>query len=358
MTGAFVNTIIVEGFKCFDALKLELGRLTLVTGLNGGGKSTALQSLLLIAQALRMGEKNKLPLNGPLVRLGTAGDISPRWSEKDTLLRAEGEEVIVEFRPKRRPGYRSLPLLNRVDGGAYTSLSTLSFLSAYRIGGQDAFPIPEKNSVHDVGSDGRYAAYWYDHLVDEEVDDLRCVPGAEAKSFRKQIDAWLSTLFPGAEAHVQHIADVSQMSLRFKLSETDNWQRPANMGYGLTYAFPILVSLLSAQNGQIIVIDSPEAHLHPSAQSRMGQVLAHFANAGVQIIVETHSDHLLNGVRLAVRRGELLPEDLRIHFFSGVKGQNHGVVSPQIGEGGEIYEWPNDFFDQGEKDLSQLAGWS
>ncbi len=81
------------------------------------------------------------------------------------------------------------------------------------------------------------------------------------------------------------------------------------------------------------------------------------ASAGVQIIVETHSDHLLNGVRLAVREGVLLPEDLRLHFFRGPDGSDHRVTTPTIGTGGEIYEWPDGFFDQGEKDLSRLAGW-
>jgi CRISPR-associated Cas5-like protein len=147
------------------------------------------------------------------------------------------------------------------------------------------------------------------------------------------------------------------MNLQFRLSEFGSWRRPSNIGYGLTYAFPILVALLGAIENQVIVIDSPESHLHPSAQSQMGRILASFAAAGVQTIVETHSDHLLNGVRLAVRDGILSSEDLRIHFFRGVSGAEHGVTRPRIGAGGEIYEWPEGFFDQGEKDLSRLAGW-
>ncbi len=90
MTGRCVDAVIMEGFKCFDALRLELGQMTMVTGFNGGGKSTALQPLLLIAQTLRLGDSTTLPLNGPLVRLGTAGDIAPKASGRSTLLRAEG----------------------------------------------------------------------------------------------------------------------------------------------------------------------------------------------------------------------------------------------------------------------------
>ena len=208
-----------------------------------------------------------------------------------------------------------------------------------------------------MGFDGRFAPYWYDRFVDESVAEARHFPGASAETFRKQLDGWLGSLFPGAEANVQYSAALSQMNLQFRLSALGSWRRPSNIGYGLTYAFPILVALLAATENQVILIDSPESHLHPSAQSQMGRILASFSAAGVQIIVETHSDHLLNGVRLAVRDRIVAPEDLRIHFFGGPDGNEHGVTRPRIGAGGEIYEWPEGFFDQGEKDLSRLAGW-
>jgi predicted ATPase len=103
-------------------------------------------------------------------------------------------------------------------------------------------------------------------------------------------------------------------------------------------------------------VDSPEAHLHPSAQSEMGRILAHFAGAGVQIIVETHSDHLLNGTRLAIKEGRLPNSSLQVHFFTRATPSGHGVISPPVDPEGRIYEWPAGFFDQSEKDLSLLTG--
>ena len=361
MSARLIDAASMEGFKCFDELRLELGQLTLVTGFNGGGKSTALQPLLLIAQALRLNATDTLPLNGPLVRLGTAGDIAPMKSERPMLLTAEGPDGVLSFGPTLQAGDRVLLLATRAEPpamGVTRALATLSFLGAVRMGAEDAFPIPETIDAPDVGNDGRYAPYWYDRFVDEDVDEPRHFPGAPAATFRKQLDAWLGSLFPGAEANVQNAVALSQMNLQFRLSALGSWRRPSNIGYGLTYAFPILVALLTALPGQVIVIDSPEAHLHPSAQSQMGRILAVFAQAGVQIIVETHSDHLLNGVRLAIREGLLPRDDLRIHFFKGPDGHDHGVTKLGIGAGGEIYEWPEGFFDQGEKDLSRLAGWS
>jgi CRISPR-associated Cas5-like protein len=353
----------MEGFKCFDQLRLDFGHLTLVTGFNGGGKSTALQPLLLIAQALRNGiGKGELPLNGPLVRLGTAGDIAPLGSERPMRLEVEGQEGVLVYSPALQAGDRILSSAAAVEGSdqldILLALQSLSYLGAVRIGAEDAFPIPERTDVPDVGHDGRFAPYWYDRVADNDIDPRRHFPSSPAATFRKQLDAWLGSLFPGAEANVQNSLALSQVNLQFRLSELGSWRRPSNIGYGLTYAFPILVALLSATDNQVVVIDSPESHLHPSAQSQMGRILASFANAGVQIIVETHSDHLLNGVRLAVRDGTLPMERLKIHFFQGAVGSAHGVSSPRIGSGGDIYEWPAGFFDQGEKDLSRLAGWS
>jgi predicted ATPase len=315
-----------------------------------------------MAQALRLGDGiGELPLNGPLVRLGTAGDIAPMSSDRPLLLEAEGETGKISYRPTLQAGDRSLAVPDSIDVSESTALfraiAPLSYLGAVRMGAEDAFPIPERIEFPDVGYDGRFAPYWYDRFVDEDVDPSRHYPASNASTFRKQVDSWLGSLFPGAEANVQYVAALSQMNLQFRLSALGPWRRPSNIGYGLTYAFPLLVALLAAPRDQVIVIDSPEAHLHPSAQSQMGRILASFAAAGVQIIVETHSDHLLNGVRLAVQEGILPPDDLRIHFFAGVDGREHGVTRPRIGANGEIYEWPEGFFDQGEKDLSRLAGW-
>ncbi|MEP0961023.1 MAG: DUF3696 domain-containing protein [Roseobacter sp.] len=357
-----VNAISMQGFKCFDNLRLELGQLTLVTGFNGGGKSTALQPLLLCSQAIRLGKLDKLPLNGLLVRLGTAGDISSKQSDRQMLLQVDGNDGKFAVQPRLSAGDRILPLSNAPESHRSEklerALKNLSFLGAVRIGPEDAFPLPESVEVRDVGHDGSFAPYWFDRLADDEIDPRRLFPDTEASTFRKQLDSWLASLFPNASANVQNVLATSQMNLQFRLSELGSWQRPSNIGYGLTYAFPILVALLAASPKQVIVIDSPEAHLHPSAQSQMGRILAAFANAGVQIIVETHSDHLLNGVRLALRDGHIRPDDLRIHFFNGANGKKHGVTTPGIGAGGEIYEWPEGFFDQSEKDLSKLAGWN
>ena len=112
--------------------------------------------------------------------------------------------------------------------------------------------------------------------------------------------------------------NTSVTRLRFKTPGIrSEWTRAPNAGFGISYALPIVVAALRAAAGGLLLVENPEAHLHPAGQSRIGGFLARVAADGVQVFVETHSDHVLNGIRVAVADGSaaLLPEQAAIHFF-------------------------------------------
>lgn len=364
-----IHFLELEGYKCFERLRVPLAPLTLFTGFNGAGKSTALQPLLLLAQAARLriwgssSLNGELPLNGDIVRLGSAGDVIRAGHNGPTRFTIGAGDEILSLEVSAKAGERVLQAKSFADNAPPSSLvrrlERLVHLSAVRSGPSDAFPVPDRSAgrVADVGVDGRFASHWYHELADTDVPPERCFGEVRGTTFRKQVDAWLDRLAPGANANVQAVSVASMVALQFRLSDTGEWRRPANVGYGLTYAFPILVALLAARPGDILVIDSPEAHLHPQAQSRMGRMLATFAAGGVQLLVETHSDHVLNGARLAVRDGVVRAEDLSLLFFAGTSADGHGVTSPRIDRQGHLDEWPEGFFDQSDKDVSRLAGW-
>lgn len=383
--------IHLANFKCFQKLVLPLAPLTLLTGFNAAGKSTSLQALLLLTQAARSGgDSPELPLNGPLVGLGTPGEVlhNQALSANDILLgvetdalrvtwnlaaenRAEGnalriKRVVVNGTNERvdfsadGPFFRLLPRGAGIADELIAKIRDTIFISAVRLGTADVFPIPvDVPPVHaDVGIQGEFAPWWFERYLDEEVDETRRHPEEIASTLRRQFNAWANDLFPGAQGNAQRVARTSLMRLELRVADTDDWQRPANIGYGLTYAFPVLVAGLLAKPGQLLVIDSPEAHLHPMGQSRMGRFLGRVAAAGVQVLVETHSDHVLNGVRLAVRDGSLEPSKVAIHFFNhSHASEGARIVSPQMDRDGSISEWPEGFFDQSERDLARLTGW-
>jgi predicted ATPase len=366
-----ITEISIENFKCFRNLRLSLAPLTLFTGFNGGGKSSAIQPLLLLSQGFRLGpDPRSFALNGPLVSLGTTMDVirpDPSETALNPVFAVGSGGVHRSWKFEVRANTRSLRVTQTVKSprkhlgveDPVSQLQKLSYLSAVRQGSSEVYPVPDSDDglVADVGTDGRFAAFLYDRAVDDEVIEARRHPNEPATSFRKQFDAWFSSLFPEARANARKLPPVEQLCLEFQLSDVSAWRRPANVGFGLGYVFPILVALLAAQEGQILIIDSPEAHLHPFAQSQMGRMLAKFASAGVQILVETHSDHLLNGVRLAIKDKVLANKDAKIHFFTGAGPETHGVISPLLDAVGNVSEWPEGFFDQADKDLSSLTDW-
>jgi AAA ATPase domain len=182
----------------------------------------------------------------------------------------------------------------------FDSIRQLVYVGAVRIGTADTFPTPEDAGVShaDVGSRGEYAPWWYAQYVDEGLEKARRHRDEPGLTLRRQLDRFLSDLFPEGEANAELLARTSLVRLGLRNDFGSDWRRPINTGYGITYAFPVLVALLLAKRGQLIIIDSPEAHLHPRGQSMIGQLLADFAGAGVKIMVETHSEHVLNGIEL------------------------------------------------------------
>lgn len=101
-------------------------------------------------------------------------------------------------------------------------------------------------------------------------------------------------------------------------------------------------------------VENPEAHLHPKAQSRLVKFLAKVSRLGVQVFIESHSDHILNALRIAVLDKIVPSEQANILYFPQEIGQP--IVQIQIQPDGKIEEWPEGFFDQMDKDFERLFG--
>ena len=109
--------------------------------------------------------------------------------------------------------------------------------------------------------------------------------------------------------------------------------------------------------GSIVLLEHPEHCLHPSLAAELGGQIARVAARGVQIILETHNDHLFNGIRVAVHSGQIKPEAVGMFYFQAVERQGRRVIevaSPRIDRRGRIDRWEDGFFDQWDKDLEKL----
>ena len=167
----------------------------------------------------------------------------------------------------------------------------------------------------------------------------------------------MRTLFPGCGVDLQQVPQTNAVTLGLRTADDTGFHRPVHTGFGLTQILPIVVAALSEAQGDIMLIENPEVHLHPAGQALMGEFLADVARAGVQVIVETHSDHVLNGIRRAVKTGRVKPEQVLVHFFRPRSDDGAQVYSPTLDAAGNIDIWPEGFFDQFDKDMNYFAGW-
>lgn len=105
----------------------------------------------------------------------------------------------------------------------------------------------------------------------------------------------------------------------------------------------------------MLIVENPEAHLHPAGQSRIGFFLAMMAKAGVQVVLETHSEHVINGIRIAALKLGMDTQDICINFFSIDYAEGmHKVERIKMNDRMDVLEWPEGFLDQEEQDLRTL----
>ena len=117
-----------------------------------------------------------------------------------------------------------------------------------------------------------------------------------------------------------------------------------DVGYGVSQVLPVITELLRPNASNVFLLQQPEVHLHPSAQAALGSMFCQVAESGHQLIVETHSDHLLDRVRMDVRDGKrgLKPEDVSILFFE--RGDlDVRIHSLRIDEEGNIVGAPDSY---------------
>ena len=133
---------------------------------------------------------------------------------------------------------------------------------------------------------------------------------------------------------------------------------PLQLGAGVSYLAKLLIICLCAKPGQIVIVENPEMHLHPRAQSAVGHFLSFIASKGIQVIIETHCEHLINKVQHDVFKGLLKPEDVFIYYK---KSSIDDFEKMTIGENGHFYKkgerslFPEGFFDATLEELMEIG---
>jgi len=365
-----LETLSVKNFKSLKDELFHLNNLTIFSGLNCMGKSSVIQSLLLLRQSF---EKNMLPdkglsLVGDYVKIGNGSDILSIDAEDEHVeydVTWSDSSLALTFKYKPESNLQALERKS-VDGDCYgESLFTSSFqyLSAERISPKSSFDVSDYdvNDLNSLGITGEYTAHF---IAEKGLGSLPILalqhPLATSETLISSINAWMSEITPGTRVVAKVIPEINQASLHYQFTTSDHLTkifRPENTGFGLTFVLPVVTAILNAKPGDLILIENPEAHLHPAGQSAVARLIALAAENGVQVLIETHSDHFLNGIRTSVKNCNISSGNVSLYYFSrDIDAPEHSVQidEPRIDKTGKIDHWPAGFFDEWDKNLDEL----
>ncbi len=370
-----LESLYITNFKGFRSLELRLRPLTLLSGLNGMGKSSVLQSMLLLRQSylqrslVTNPDRPRLVLNGDLVQLGTAEDVFFKGENEGTLTFSivySGEQFTWSYLYQQGSNALRLDSFRPSTLFSLDELSLFSdefqYLQAERLGPRVSYEMSDYlvRERQQLGSKGEYTAHFLQYWTlnadtPRTVSEAMHHPNEKSPLLLNQVTAWMSEISPGTRIETTPIEGTDLMRLRFGFGNSELF-RPTNVGFGITYTLPVIVALLSSQPQALVLIENPEAHLHPKGQAKMGELVSRAANSGVQVILETHSDHILNGIRIAARNRLIDAQNVALHYFQRDKEPGAGtkVESPRLSQEGRLDAWPEGFFDEWDNSLDAL----
>lgn len=326
-----ISYINLFGFKSFIADTIELNNLTLLTGLNSSGKSSVIQAILMLENASK---SNEVLLSGH----GDIAELKNSYTEELSITAGfpNGAEVIIEDGNTRFEDDVEFP--------------EIIYISADRFGPEATLPVfIGKN--YTLGKKGENILKCIEHYNDDIIPASLRHKDAEGDTFGFNLEAWLGVVSPNIKfrKQLQKLSDTSYA--------TFNGHRAKNVGFGLSYTLPVLTALLLGKVIPycLVMIENPEAHLHPRGQTEIGRLIALCAKSGVQVIVETHSDHLINSIRAFVKEDDSnLHEKINLHWFELDENGNTDATLIHLDENGRLEDCPEGLLDQFQINASKL----
>ncbi|MDL5051376.1 DUF3696 domain-containing protein [Oscillatoria amoena NRMC-F 0135] len=363
-----ISKISIKNFKALKDTTIEVKPLNVLMGLNGMGKSSFIQSILLLRQSDNIITGN-LNLNGNYIEIGKGRDAMYQYSTEESITFSfeflDKEELSWTF--KYNPDSNYLIATNELqitDFSQYSIFnSNFQYLSAERTGPKTDYQTSSWDviSQRQIGIDGKFAIHYLNVYGNERIQQNNLKhPKAKSDILIHQVDAWLGEITPGVKLNTTEIPGTDKVLLDYQFetgSLYTNRFRPKNVGFGLSYVLPVIVALLTVKNDKLIIIENPESHIHPKGQSELGKLIALASNAGMQCIVETHSDHIINGIRVAVKEGLISKDDVNISYFERITSNDEQYAKAtriRVDESGELSEYPKHFLDEWNNQLLKL----
>ncbi|ULR44045.1 DUF3696 domain-containing protein [Rhizobium sp. K102] len=238
------------------------------------------------------------------------------------------------------------------------------YLGPLRDAPRPVYPVEALENPTDVGYRGEHTAAVLD-LNGSNIIAYRSPPEPSKQDYAatstlrhntliSAVKEWLSYL--GVAEDVQTTdAGVFGNQLQVSTDTSGRMDHLTNVGVGVSQVLPLVVTALLAQPGNLLIFEQPELHLHPRVQARLADFFLALALDGKQILLETHSEYLVDRFRLRIAQSDSDTIRPLVNMMFSEKKAGTSTLTPiQISEFGAITNWPKDFFEQSQQDVGQI----
>ncbi len=365
-----IKWIELENFKCHRQFKEKLNQVNILAGGNAAGKSSVIQAILLAVKSYQNIERGYVKTNDVFgLNFGLPiSIISENFDDGVVKI-----NICVRSMPGLTRDHKVILKLDDMEEAAFeisrreemiedlresTSIlkQNIYYLNAERTGPRIIYNMSTDRNDY-VGTYGEYTGY----VINETDKQQRLHPElslpdalriSSISRFSANCEEWLQTIIPGTS--FQYAVDTEKNMSMLKFQNEGDYYLPPSTGFGISYVLPVIVQALlaSMRENSILLVENPEAHLHPYSQSAIGKFLAYVASSGVQMIVETHSEHVIDGCRLQLAYLDQCSLMKTIFFSKSNQESTYKTIRTE--NNGELEEWPEGFFDQKRMDLRGL----
>lgn len=380
-----IRSLEIKNFKSIKSKYFPLRNLNVVMGMNGQGKSSFIQALLLLRQSDKL-SAGILKLNSGdngLVNMGTTRDARYQYSKEDEnlsiALQFQGTDpYCMEFDYEigtdifKQKNRISEYIIQHQEEALFSN--KFQYLNAQRIEPKatNSGSYSSVMDANDLGKYGQYTAHYielrgnepiaFNNVLHPDSKTIDEFTGNEIinNSLINQINLWLGEISPGVNVKTTKVtSDLILLEYAFTQPNfgNTNYFKPENVGFGISYALHVVTALLKAQPGDLVIIENPESHIHLRGQAELGKLITLVALNDVQIIVETHSDHIVNGIRVGVKENPVLKDKTILFYFEKVvkeSEQYSEITNIEIDHRGELSEYPKNLLEEWSNQLLKL----
>jgi predicted ATPase len=238
----------------------------------------------------------------------------------------------------------------------------VKYLGPLREEPRPLYALSGSTDVLDVGIKGEYTAAVIDtnrdvavtHIPPSDIQDGKFGAKAVSEPLLTALAAWLRYMGVSESVETSDLGNVGH-KLRVTTHGLSVPVELTHVGVGVSQVLPIVVSCLLAAPGTTLVFEQPELHLHPRVQTLLADLFLSTALTGKQCVVETHSEYLINRLRLriAMSQERRIEDDVQIYFVQKESHQSE-FVPVEVNEFGSITDWPSGFFDQSQTEAERI----